>query len=134
MKFTLIHSLVHISVMAYMEMFGNCSHSNNDFISGLGTRHSVAAYNSMQAEWQKHEMSLTTTQSCSFMTHTVTALHDSSRYYYMYKLNNFAICYSITGVYYTYTHARACTRIYIYMCYIIDVYVYFCHSLTTEIS
>ncbi|XP_014478235.1 PREDICTED: guanine nucleotide-releasing factor 2 isoform X5 [Dinoponera quadriceps] len=65
-------------IMAYMEMFGNCSHSNNDFISGLGTRHSVAAYNSMQAEWQQHEMALTTTQSCSFMTHTVTALHDSS--------------------------------------------------------
>ncbi|KMQ94858.1 guanine nucleotide-releasing factor 2-like protein [Lasius niger] len=65
-------------IMAYMEMFGNCSHSNNDFISGLGTRHSVAAYNSMQAEWQQHEMSLTTTQSCSFVTQTVTALHDSS--------------------------------------------------------
>ncbi|XP_050458611.1 guanine nucleotide-releasing factor 2 isoform X3 [Cataglyphis hispanica] len=69
---------VAYSVMAYMEMFGNCSHSNNDFISGLGTRHSVAAYNSMQAEWQQHEMSLTTTQSCSFVTRTVTALHDSS--------------------------------------------------------
>ncbi|CAG5095229.1 Similar to C3G: Guanine nucleotide-releasing factor 2 (Drosophila melanogaster), partial [Cotesia congregata] len=52
-------------IMAYMEMFGNCSHSTNDFISGLGTRHSVAAYNSMQAEWQQHEMSLTTTQSYS---------------------------------------------------------------------
>ncbi|XP_031836847.1 C3G guanyl-nucleotide exchange factor isoform X3 [Nomia melanderi] len=65
-------------IMAYMEMFGNCSHSNNDFISGLGTRHSVAAYNSMQAEWQKHEMALTTTQSCSFMAHTLTTLHDSS--------------------------------------------------------
>nr|XP_012228709.1 PREDICTED: guanine nucleotide-releasing factor 2 isoform X9 [Linepithema humile] len=65
-------------IMAYMEMFGNCSHSNNDFISGLGTRHSVAAYNSMQAEWQQHEMSLTTTQSCSFMAHTVTELRDSS--------------------------------------------------------
>ncbi|XP_011339770.1 guanine nucleotide-releasing factor 2 isoform X8 [Ooceraea biroi] len=69
---------VAYSVMAYMEMFGNCSHSNNDFISGLGTRHSVAAYNSMQAEWQQHEMSLTTTQSCSFMAHTITALRDSS--------------------------------------------------------
>ncbi|XP_012228706.1 guanine nucleotide-releasing factor 2 isoform X6 [Linepithema humile] len=69
---------VAYSVMAYMEMFGNCSHSNNDFISGLGTRHSVAAYNSMQAEWQQHEMSLTTTQSCSFMAHTVTELRDSS--------------------------------------------------------
>nr|XP_031836849.1 guanine nucleotide-releasing factor 2 isoform X6 [Nomia melanderi] len=69
---------VAYSVMAYMEMFGNCSHSNNDFISGLGTRHSVAAYNSMQAEWQKHEMALTTTQSCSFMAHTLTTLHDSS--------------------------------------------------------
>ncbi|XP_076654359.1 C3G guanyl-nucleotide exchange factor isoform X6 [Halictus rubicundus] len=69
---------VAYSVMAYMEMFGNCSHSNNDFISGLGTRHSVAAYNSMQAEWQKHEMALTTTQSCSFMAHTMATLHDSS--------------------------------------------------------
>nr|XP_012151081.1 PREDICTED: guanine nucleotide-releasing factor 2 isoform X6 [Megachile rotundata] len=69
---------VAYSVMAYMEMFGNCSHSNNDFISGLGTRHSVAAYNSMQAEWQQHEMALTTTQSCSFMAHTMTTLHDSS--------------------------------------------------------
>ncbi|XP_033228972.1 guanine nucleotide-releasing factor 2 [Belonocnema kinseyi] len=65
-------------IMAYMEMFGNCSHSNNDFISDLGTRHSMAAYNTMQAEWQQHEMSLTTTQSCSFMTHTMTSLHDSS--------------------------------------------------------
>ncbi|KAK9307721.1 hypothetical protein QLX08_001976 [Tetragonisca angustula] len=69
---------VAYSVMAYMEMFGNCSHSNNDFISGLGTRHSMAAYNSMQAEWQQHEMALTTTQSCSFMAHTITTLHDSS--------------------------------------------------------
>ncbi|XP_015434362.1 PREDICTED: guanine nucleotide-releasing factor 2 isoform X4 [Dufourea novaeangliae] len=66
------------TVMAYMEMFGNCSHNNNDFISGLGTRHSVAAYNSMQAEWQQHEMALTTTQSCSFMAHTMTTLHDRS--------------------------------------------------------
>lgn len=72
--------------MAYMEMFGNCSHSNNDFISGLGTRHSVAAYNSMQAEWQQHEMSLTTTQSCSFVTRTVTALHDSSKYIVIHNL------------------------------------------------
>ncbi|PBC33243.1 Guanine nucleotide-releasing factor [Apis cerana cerana] len=63
--------------MAYMEMFGNCSHSNNDFISGLGTRHSVAAYNSMLGEWQ-NDMALTTTQSCSFMAHTMTTLHDSS--------------------------------------------------------
>ncbi|XP_023288342.1 guanine nucleotide-releasing factor 2 isoform X2 [Orussus abietinus] len=69
---------VAYSVMAYMEMFGNCSHSNNDFIAGLGTRHSVAAYNSMQAEWQQHEMALTTTQSCSFMAHTLTTVHDSS--------------------------------------------------------
>lgn len=64
-------------IMAYMEMFGNCSHSNNDFISGLGTRHSVAAYNSMLGEWQ-NDMALTTTQSCSFMAHTMTTLHDSS--------------------------------------------------------
>ncbi|XP_061928853.1 guanine nucleotide-releasing factor 2 isoform X11 [Apis cerana] len=68
---------VAYSVMAYMEMFGNCSHSNNDFISGLGTRHSVAAYNSMLGEWQ-NDMALTTTQSCSFMAHTMTTLHDSS--------------------------------------------------------
>ncbi|KAK0093216.1 hypothetical protein PV326_014033 [Microctonus aethiopoides] len=65
-------------IMAYMEMFGNCSHSTNDFISGLGTRHSVAAYNSMQAEWQQHEMALTTTQSCSSMVHTMTSLHDGT--------------------------------------------------------
>lgn len=82
----LIHISVYIfSVMAYMEMFGNCSHNNNDFISGLGTRHSVAAYNSMQAEWQQHEMALTTTQSCSFMTHTMTSLHDSSRYVLLHE-------------------------------------------------
>ncbi|XP_043475353.1 guanine nucleotide-releasing factor 2 isoform X2 [Leptopilina heterotoma] len=68
---------VAYSVMAYMEMFGNIS-SNNDFNSDLETRHSMAAYNSMQAEWQQQEMSLTTTQSCSFMTHTLTSLHDSS--------------------------------------------------------
>ncbi|XP_011500436.1 PREDICTED: guanine nucleotide-releasing factor 2 [Ceratosolen solmsi marchali] len=65
-------------IMAYMEMFGNCSHSNSDFIPGLGARHSVAAYNSMQSEWQQHEMALTTTQSCSFMTHTLTSLHDGT--------------------------------------------------------
>ncbi|XP_046735450.1 guanine nucleotide-releasing factor 2 isoform X2 [Diprion similis] len=69
---------VAYSVMAYMEMFGNCAHSNNDFISGLGTRHSVAAYNSMQAEWQQHEMSLTTTQSCSFVAHSTTSTHDAT--------------------------------------------------------
>lgn len=60
-------------------MFGNCSHSNNDFISGLGTRHSMAAYNSMQAEWQQHEMALSTTQSCSFMAQTRTSLQEYSR-------------------------------------------------------
>ncbi|XP_076232133.1 C3G guanyl-nucleotide exchange factor isoform X4 [Calliopsis andreniformis] len=65
-------------IMAYMEMFGNCSHNNSDFIYSLGTRHSVAAYNSMQAEWQQHEMALTTTQSCSFMAHTMTTLQDNS--------------------------------------------------------
>ncbi|KAJ8672768.1 hypothetical protein QAD02_004028 [Eretmocerus hayati] len=69
---------VAYSVMAYMEMFGNCSHTSNEFISGLGTRHSMAAYNSMQAEWQQHEMSLTSTQSCSFMSHTMSNLHDTS--------------------------------------------------------
>lgn len=74
-----INVIISIAVMAYMEMFGNCSHSNNDFISGLGTRHSVAAYNSMLGEWQ-NDMALTTTQSCSFMAHTMTTLHDSSKY------------------------------------------------------
>ncbi|XP_023315128.1 guanine nucleotide-releasing factor 2 isoform X2 [Trichogramma pretiosum] len=71
---------VAYSVMAYMEMFGNCSHNDfgNEFIPGLGSRHSMAAYNSMQSEWQQHEMSLTT-QSCSFMSHTMSSLqHDTS--------------------------------------------------------
>jgi hypothetical protein len=50
------------AVMAYMEMFGNCSHqNNNEFL-----RHSVHTYNLLQAEWQQQEMSLTSTQSCSF--------------------------------------------------------------------
>ncbi|XP_069676852.1 guanine nucleotide-releasing factor 2 isoform X2 [Periplaneta americana] len=53
---------VAYSVMAYMEMFGNCSHPNtNEFL-----RHSVHTYNLLQAEWQQQEMSLTSTQSCSF--------------------------------------------------------------------
>ncbi|PSN45161.1 hypothetical protein C0J52_03933 [Blattella germanica] len=53
---------VAYSVMAYMEMFGNCSHpGTNEFL-----RHSVHTYNLLQAEWQQQEMSLTSTQSCSF--------------------------------------------------------------------
>ncbi|XP_066595509.1 guanine nucleotide-releasing factor 2-like isoform X3 [Prorops nasuta] len=54
-------------IMAYMEMFGSCSQRNNDFISDLGARHSMAAYNSMQADWQHDQRSLSTTQSYSFM-------------------------------------------------------------------
>ncbi|KAK7793296.1 hypothetical protein R5R35_007622 [Gryllus longicercus] len=57
-------------IMAYMEMFGNCSHANtNEFL-----RHSVHTYNLLQAEWQQQEMSLTSTQSCSF---SVMSSHSS---------------------------------------------------------
>ncbi|XP_068082777.1 guanine nucleotide-releasing factor 2 [Anabrus simplex] len=57
-------------IMAYMEMFGNCSHANtNEFL-----RHSVHTYNLLQAEWQQQEMSLTSTQSCSF---SVVSSHSS---------------------------------------------------------
>jgi len=51
-----------VAVMAYMEMFGNCAHPNtSEFL-----RHSVHTYNLLQAEWQQQELSLTSTQSCSF--------------------------------------------------------------------
>lgn len=54
--------LFHLIVMAYMEMFGNCSHGNTtEFL-----RHSVHTYSLLQAEWQKHEMMLSSAQSCSF--------------------------------------------------------------------
>ncbi|XP_063235683.1 guanine nucleotide-releasing factor 2 isoform X3 [Bacillus rossius redtenbacheri] len=57
-------------IMAYMEMFGNCSHANtNEFL-----RHSVHTYNLLQAEWQQREISLTSTQSCSF---SVVSSHSS---------------------------------------------------------
>ncbi|XP_049847410.1 guanine nucleotide-releasing factor 2 isoform X3 [Schistocerca gregaria] len=53
---------VAYSVMAYMEMFGNCTHgSTSEFM-----RHSVHTYNLLQAEWQQQELSLSSTQSCSF--------------------------------------------------------------------
>ncbi|XP_049804676.1 guanine nucleotide-releasing factor 2 isoform X4 [Schistocerca nitens] len=49
-------------IMAYMEMFGNCTHgSTSEFM-----RHSVHTYNLLQAEWQQQELSLSSTQSCSF--------------------------------------------------------------------
>lgn len=58
------------AVMAYMEMFGNCARPNtNEFL-----RHSVHTYNLLQAEWQQQEMSLTSTQSCSF---SVVSSHSS---------------------------------------------------------
>ncbi|PNF16330.1 hypothetical protein B7P43_G10833 [Cryptotermes secundus] len=58
------------AVMAYMEMFGNCSRPNtNEFL-----RHSVHTYNLLQAEWQQQEMSLTSTHSCSF---SVVSSHSS---------------------------------------------------------
>ncbi|XP_054273628.1 rap guanine nucleotide exchange factor 1 isoform X3 [Macrosteles quadrilineatus] len=55
---------VAYSVMAYMEMFGNCSQPNtSEYL-----RHSVhtATYSLMQAEWQQHQVTLSSTQSCSF--------------------------------------------------------------------
>lgn len=49
-------------IMAYMEMFGNCSQpSTNEYL-----RHSVHTYSLLQAEWQQHEMTLSSAQSCSF--------------------------------------------------------------------
>ncbi|KAK6641638.1 hypothetical protein RUM44_013353 [Polyplax serrata] len=49
-------------IMAYMEIFGNASHANeNEFL-----RHSVHAYNILQSEWQQHQKLLTSAQSCSF--------------------------------------------------------------------
>lgn len=67
--------------MAYMEMFGNCSHTainNGDF-----SRHSMHTYNVMQSEWHSEDdvgeneilnqsiqssqsTTLSSTQSCSF--------------------------------------------------------------------
>ncbi|KAK9498271.1 hypothetical protein O3M35_002943 [Rhynocoris fuscipes] len=54
-------------IMAYMEMFGNCSQPSASEL----LRHSVHAYTVMQTEWQQHQVSMTTTQSCSF-THSVS--------------------------------------------------------------
>lgn len=51
--------------MAYMEMFGNCSHGNdNDF-----TRHSVHMVQTHWAQPPSSSPGLPTTQSCSF-SHT----------------------------------------------------------------
>ncbi|KAG8264015.1 Rap guanine nucleotide exchange factor 1 [Homalodisca vitripennis] len=51
--------------MAYMEMFGNCSQPNtSEYL-----RHSVHTYSLLQAEWQQHELTLSSTQSCSFTHH-----------------------------------------------------------------
>lgn len=67
--------LFMVIVMAYMEMFGNCSHSNdNEFM-----RHSM---HMVQAQWQnQHQQSLdsglSTTQSCSFV-HTTSHISSSS--------------------------------------------------------
>ncbi|XP_073979837.1 C3G guanyl-nucleotide exchange factor isoform X3 [Rhodnius prolixus] len=52
-------------IMAYMEMFGNCSQPSASEL----LRHSVHTYSLLEAEWQQHQVSLTTTQSCSF-THS----------------------------------------------------------------
>ncbi|XP_065201005.1 guanine nucleotide-releasing factor 2 isoform X2 [Planococcus citri] len=57
----MFHSLAY-SVMAYMEMFGNCSPGNTNEMF----RRSIDSYNILQAEWQKHEMLLTSAHSCSF--------------------------------------------------------------------
>uniref|UniRef100_A0A1B6CP57 CRK SH3-binding GNRP n=1 Tax=Clastoptera arizonana TaxID=38151 RepID=A0A1B6CP57_9HEMI len=55
-------------IMAYMEIFGNCSQPNtNEYL-----RHSVHTYSLMQTEWQNHETMLSSAQSCSFnmVTHS----------------------------------------------------------------
>ncbi|XP_060526195.1 guanine nucleotide-releasing factor 2 isoform X2 [Cylas formicarius] len=59
---------VAYSVMAYMEMFGNCSHTNDQEFM----RHSV---HMVQSQWQPSIPGLTSTQSCSF-SHT---MHSTSR-------------------------------------------------------
>lgn len=48
--------------MAYMEMFGNISPGNTNEMF----RRSIDNYNILQAEWQEHEMLLTSAHSCSF--------------------------------------------------------------------
>ncbi|KAL0275534.1 UNVERIFIED_CONTAM: hypothetical protein PYX00_003356 [Menopon gallinae] len=49
-------------IMAYMEIFGNASHSNsNEFL-----RHSVHASNMLHSEWHPQQKIITSTQSCSF--------------------------------------------------------------------
>ncbi|KAJ8984636.1 hypothetical protein NQ317_009864 [Molorchus minor] len=61
---------VAYSVMAYMEMFGNCSHTNDQEFM----RHSV---HMVQSQWaQPLASGLPTTQSCSF---SHTSSHSSSR-------------------------------------------------------
>ncbi|CAB0007145.1 unnamed protein product [Nesidiocoris tenuis] len=52
------------AVMAYMEMFGNCSQPNASEL----LRHSVHTYSLLQAEWQ--QASLSSAHSCSFATHS----------------------------------------------------------------
>ncbi|XP_014251044.1 rap guanine nucleotide exchange factor 1 isoform X3 [Cimex lectularius] len=55
-------------IMAYMEMFGNCSQpSASDLL-----RHSVHTYSLLQWQ-QQHQASITSTQSCSFTSHTFTS-------------------------------------------------------------
>ncbi|XP_046687587.1 uncharacterized protein LOC124373247, partial [Homalodisca vitripennis] len=64
---------VAYSVMAYMEMFGNCSQPNtSEYL-----RHSVHTYSLLQAEWQQHELTLSSTQSCSFHSplHTQVSIY-----------------------------------------------------------
>ncbi|BES93377.1 Guanine-nucleotide exchange factor c3g [Nesidiocoris tenuis] len=51
-------------IMAYMEMFGNCSQPNASEL----LRHSVHTYSLLQAEWQ--QASLSSAHSCSFATHS----------------------------------------------------------------
>lgn len=50
--------------MAYMEMFGNCSHGNNtEFLQRPVDTDSLLQ---MQTEWQNHEMMWNSAQSYSF--------------------------------------------------------------------
>lgn len=70
------------TVMAYMEMFGNCSHGNTtEFL-----RHSVHTYSLLQAEWQQSQTTLSSTHSCSFNAFS----HSSSQRLLLYleKYNN----------------------------------------------
>lgn len=94
--------------MAYMEMFGNCAHSNdNEYL-----RHSV---HMVQQQWQNQkslDSGLTTTQSCSFMqssSHTLqhSTLHlPSVDHKYVYTKIQFILLFLTRLFSVIYTHIR----------------------------